>query len=397
MKHGVLVVFMAVMLHEPAAASAPPPSSDNSDSISFQLALQYLWDYGLVEGAGDATDTTSNRLLFRRLRPVIKGKMLAEKFSYLLHLNLLPGSLELMDLWVDYRFFDWANVRMGQMKIPFTRYRLGSFKDLPVVDWSKPTHYFGAERQQGLMLHNGIGRPPVWEYQLGLFTGVNARASNGMGMAKVYGESVRSPSLLNDPDPALWAQMHSEIVAHLAWNPGGIDVRKPADFEGGDLRAAFGLSAAWDLDPHPQRDMRLRVAPEAEIKFHGFTAIAVAYLGFVDTLTSGEDLVLGLAGTVLQVSYLYQQRYQWGLRYTQVATLAKLLDDAREYALLRGDLSSLDPDNLLQAEHELNLGFTWFLYGTTIRWQNDVGCRWHQFQQQTRRDYLLRSQLQLVF
>ena len=59
MKHGVLVIFMAVMLHEPAAASAPPPSSDNSDSISFHLALQYLWDYGLVEGAGDATDTTS--------------------------------------------------------------------------------------------------------------------------------------------------------------------------------------------------------------------------------------------------------------------------------------------------------------------------------------------------
>ncbi len=182
-------------------------SDDGANSMELHFAAQFQWEYLYAGSGGEHPYTSESKLKFRRVRPVLKGTLFSKDISWLLHLSIAPGALELMDLWLDYRLHQWLQVRMGQMKIPFTRYRLGSYKDLPVVDWSYPTKYFGAERQLGIMLHNNLKKPPRYEFQLGLFSGLNARAANGMGMEKVYLAPTPNPSDLVHPQPQ-YAQMH---------------------------------------------------------------------------------------------------------------------------------------------------------------------------------------------
>jgi hypothetical protein len=383
-------------------------SDDGESSIEFHLAVQFRWEYGYIEGAAGEDHSTLNRLVFRRIRPVIKGSLITGDLTYLLHLNLVPGSLELMDLWFDYRFHDQVRARVGQAKVPFTRYRINSFQDRPVVEWSWPTRYFGAERQWGVMLHNGVGKPPPIEYQVGIYTGVNARASNGIGMTFVYGDSLDSPSDLSDPDPGLVTDMHSELVFHVAYNHGGINVKNPTDFEGGAARFSAGMSAAWDLDPTPFEDMRLRLAPEVELKVHGFAATAIAYFGFTDLVFQASRYHLGLVGGLFQCSYLFLERFEIALRYTNISILEDLRTDARSRAEAKILSAGSTPDaeavynryrytGHLMSEHEVNLGFNWYWFGTTFKWQVDVGLLVHELEEEILYDVQLRTQIQLAF
>lgn len=403
------VLVLAILVPRPSAAQVERPdfwlgSGDGGSWISFHLALQFRWEY-LYEDTG-AGRATRNDIFFRRIRPVIKGSLLSEDLTYRMHLNLVPGSLELMDLWFGYRFIPQLRVMAGQMKIPYTRYRLNSFMDRPVVEWSHPTRYLGAERQLGVMVHNGVGRPPALEYQLGLFTGVNARAANGMGMPEAYAESVGSPSSLTDP--AGMDDMHSEVVGHLAYNFGGIDVRRPADLEGGPPRFSVGLSGAWDLRPAPRRDLRLRIAPEASFKAWGLSLDLVFHLGWFDQAAGSGRYLLGMTAGVAQASYVFRERYEVALRYTFVHLLQALRDDSRAYAASRiesaGDASDLArlydqyrEVGLLQTVHEANLGVNVYLFGPTVKWQVDLGLLAYDRAEDVRYDCQLRTQMQLSF
>ncbi len=407
----IIACLLASLSFQPARADQPElvvVSDDGDSSISFHLALQLRWEYAYIEGRPGGDHYTQNRISFRRLRPVISGNILTADLSYLLHLSLSPGALELMDLWLDYRFHPTYRLRVGQMKVPFTRYRLGSFKDRPVLDWSGPTRYFGAERQVGLLVHNGVGHPGVFEYQLGFFTGVNARAASGIGMSLAYAEPISSPSSLVDPDGRLFSEMHTEIVAHLAWNASGVDTRRPTDFEGGPARFSLGLSAAWDLDPTPREDMHLRLAPEAVFKAHGFSAWAVFVAGFGDHVMDADRYAPALVGAVLQAGYLFFGSYEICLRYTLIDFFDGLRDDARAYAaaevLSAGDPAEIDElgkrferVGKVLREHEVNLGFNWYLMGRTLKWQVDAGLLVTEQADGTRSDIRLRTQIQLAF
>jgi hypothetical protein len=405
------VCIPALLLLGSAKADQPElivVSDDGDSSISFHLALQLRWEYAYNESNQGGDHYTQNRIYFRRLRPVINGNILTSDLSYLLHLSVAPGALELMDLWLDYRFHPSYRLRVGQMKIPFTRYRLNSFKDLALLDWAGPTRYFGAERQVGLLVHNGLGNPGAFEYQFGIFTGVNARAANGIGMSLAYAEPIYSPSSLVDPDGRLFSEMHTEIAAHLAWNASGIDTRRPTDFEGGPARFSVGLSVAWDLDPTPREDMRLRLAPEAVFKVYGFSAWAVLMAGLSDHLMDGKRYAPAFLGTILQASYLFFETYEIGLRYSLIDYLAGLRDDAGAYAAAVV-LSASDPaevDELgrrfsltgkIIREHEVDLGFNWYLMGRTLKWQVDAGLLVYEQLDGSRSDIRLRTQIQLAF
>jgi hypothetical protein len=402
-------LILGLLVPRPSLAQTEKPnlwlaSGDGSSWISFHLALQFRWEYLYKDtGAGRASD---NRIRFARIRPVVKGSLFAEDLTYLMHINLTPGLLELMDLWFDYRFSSHLRIKTGQMKIPFTRYRLNSFADRPVLDWSQPTRYFGAERQVGIMLHNGRSDMPAIEYELGLYTGINMRAANGVGMSKVYAEPALNPSSL--VDPAGSENMHSEAVGHIAYNFGGINVRRSADLEGGPPRFSVGLSGAWDLHPTPRQDLRLRIAPEASFRAYGFALDLVFHLGWFDQTTGSNGCVLGMTAGVAQASYVFSERYEIALRYTFVHLLADLRDDARAYAVSRiesaGDAAELArlydryrEVGLLQTVHETNLGLNIYRFGPAVKWQVDLGLLVYDRTDDVRYDFQLRTQMQLSF
>ena len=392
-----------------AAESSPAltiSSKDGKSALSFHLTTQFRWEYAFIDRGASHGRTTDSNFLFRRLRPVIKGRLLTRKVTYLMHLNVVPGALELMDLWMDFQFLYQLRMRIGQMKVPFTRYRLNSFKDRPVLDWSNPTRYFGAERQIGVMFHNGLGHPPIIEYQLGIYTGVNARASNGIGIPLIYGASIPNNSNLASPDSL--DNMHAELALHLAFNPCGINIKRPSDLEGGPFRYAIGISLAWDFKPTPMQDMRLRFAPEILLKAHHFSFSGVFLLGLSDRLAGGGSYKPGVLGGVAQVSYLFAKRYELAFRYTVVHILSGLGNDARQQADARiarasaqGEKDALTAQyvdvGLLRTEHELNLGFNIYILGTNLKWQIDGGLLIHSRKDGNRYDVLLRTQVQLAF
>ncbi len=379
-------------------------SSDGQSSLRVGLAAQLRYEVKRPDPASGDEDVLYG-FVFRRVRPVISGRLLGEELTYLLHLNLVPGATELMDLYVDYAVTPAARLRLGQYKVPFTRHRINSFQDRVMLEWSYETRYFGAERQLGLMVHNDQNNPPAFEYQVGLFGGDNVRASNGIGVPLTYGVTPPNVSDLDDPDPL--PTMHGELVGHVALNHGGINVRRPSDLEGGPLRWSVGLSAALDFAPVERLDHRLRLAPELWLKTHGYALVLVGYLGLCDEVAGTDVFVPGMAGAMISGSYLFAQRYEIGLRYTTVRLFAALRDDARADADARiadesGDAAvelatRLQGIGELIAEHEANVGLNVYLFGTTLKWQTDLGLLLHQRRSSNRYDLVARTQLALAF
>ncbi len=377
-------------------------SRDGNWSLRPGLAVQLRFTLtSLAEpGAGDPPDSYVEA---RRIRPTLSGALFNKDLRYKLHLSTAPGAVELMDWYLDHRFGADLRARVGQFKIPFTRYRMASYQHLTLTDWAITSKYFGAERQMGLCLHNGYGAPGApLSYEVGVFTGTNARAAHGIGPARVYGETPANPSDLIDPAPR--ASLHPELVAHLAYNHEGIDPRQDTDFAGGDLRFSAGLSAAWDLDPVVTKDLALRLAPELLIKYGGASLFGVFYLGFDRASGVDADVTdqqLAMLGGLVQASYLFAGQLEVSARWSMVHVDARLLTAARTRAAVTNLQSpgAVNPRaGTLQREEERGVGFNVYLIGTSLKWQTDL--TWllaGRVDGTTRHQLRLRTQLHLAF
>ncbi len=399
----------------PAAAPALPNkigpfvlrTADGGSSLQPGFTLQLQVREVSKDQGQDLARLNEATFIARRIRPTLGGTLLTADLSYYLHLSTAPGSLELMDAYLDYQLLRHLRLRGGQFKVPFTRYRIQSFKNLTLVDWSINTKWFGAERQMGLALHNGYEKPPAWAYELGVFTGANARASHEKGLAGLYGEALPNPSDLTDPAPP--PGVHPELVTHLSYNPGGIDVSTDTDGEGGGLRGSGGLSAAWDLAPTAAIDMPLRLAAELLLKLRGASLAAAFYLGlFAPAATPEDPAALGLLGVQLQASYLLCSRVELAARYARVDVRGALRRDAQARAAARVAAAADEAARAalekqyaaagqLQDEQELTVGANLYLVGRSLKWQNDLTLLFSERPGATRLDLTFRSQVQLAF
>jgi len=422
----ILTVLLAAPAHAAADPAPAPPEpepgltwpdkigpfsiSDKSGrfSVAVGLAAQIMVK---VKSSGSGSDRDTDATIFmRRIRPTLKGTALSKDLKWYLHLSTAPGALEFMDFYLDYTFNPLLRLRVGDCKVPFTRYRIQSFKHLTLVDWSVVTRYFGAERQYGVTLHSGFEKPGALEYALGIYTGENARGSHAVGLGGIYGEPKTNPSDMTDPQPP--ASFHPEIVARFAYNHGGIDIGTDSDFAGGGPRVSAGMSLAWDTRPTHYHDLALRLAPEVLFKAGGFSMSALGYLGFVPPVGSDSGVEtprLGLAGALAQVSYVFLGRLELAARYSAVVMMETLREEARERA---DGLVAAETDKdkaaalakqyknagLTEAEHEVTVGFNVYIIGRNLKWQNDLTYKASpRTNLDTRHDIQFRTQLGLAF
>jgi len=353
----------------------------------------------------DAEGQLDGNATVRRLRLGFTAHLLDDRIGARLQINVWPSSLELLDAYLDFRVTRTVRLRVGQQKIPFTRYRQGSFTALPLVDWAIVGKYFGAERQLGVGLAwEGDGGFTV---DAGVFQGPNRRASFATELTRLYGESPTDASNLASPGPA--GDYHPELVARAGHHSEDFGAMRLSEPEGGGLRHAVDVGVTGDLQPQTTEDLALRFAAEALLKYEHFAFQGIWFQTGFHPTTGG--VALGTYGLLYEGSYRIDRHLEVSLRYAQTWVPAALRHDARARADGR-IASATTPEEMdsLAAQYasvgqklgdiEAGVGFNVYFVGDSLKWQTDL--RWLRTRVSEGAganldDAVVRTQLQLTF
>ena len=386
-----------------SGALGPFEVSDPNDSVKLQLQLasQLLSVWESEDSGANGDRETSLVMKVRRIRPTLRLTLPDYRTSFKLHLSLAPGSVELMDFCFDATLSKHLRIRVGQYKIPFTRYRIQSFQRLTFVDWSLVTKYFGGERQMGFSVHNGYEKPLKFGYVLGVFNGVNARSSHTTRLASLFGEKIVNRSDLTKSTSA--AEFHPEVVGHLSYNSTGMDARSDTDPERGPLRYCLASSVAWDFDPEIYEETALRIAQEFLIKYRGWSLMGAGYAGFM-AVDNSQRTRLAFSGGLVQSAYRMSERVEVSARYAVVDIESTVANAAynRAQTIIAGTtdtdvIAQYKNAGLLRAEQEGTIGINVYLDSHNLKWQNDFGFTTSERRDEDLTDFTVRSQIQLAF
>ncbi len=316
---------------------------------------------------------------FRRIRTGINASLLNDKITVLMQLNLVPGSLELMDAYIDGAIHPQLIVRAGQFTTPFTRYRQMSYQRQSFVDWPIVTRAFGAERQLGIALHNGYRTLARFSYAIGVFHGQNARRSHGVGIADMYGVELGNPSAL--ANPMRYSRIHPEIVARAGYASHGDEAVQDADEKRTGLRGLGMASFAWDTGPVYGQDAFMRASLEGLVKFRGLSGMLIGYLSTAK-LSDGRH-VLALAGGIAQLSYRLPWPVEIAFRYALVNATPQARADAYAHAQELLAQATTETETAVAThmaqlaglrihDQEATLGVNFFLMSHTLKIQADA-------------------------
>lgn len=273
----VAAILVAIQLSSTSSLNAqtPPPqpiveaglgrgitvrSSDDKSSMNVRARIQ-LRATALGEPDDEREDTTE--IAIRRMRLVFQGNADGPRLTYYVQLSFSNLDTEpdlrlpLRDAYVTWVPHRDVSVRVGQMKVPFSRQRVTSSSALGMVDRSIVVSELNLDRDVGMQLFSkdlfGIGR---LGYAVGLFGG---EGRNRLG---------RAAGLL--------------YTARLeAWPLGAFD-----DYVEGDakrspaLRVAFGGNVGYNANtnrprstvgtPYPAGDFDYtNASADAVLKTHG--------------------------------------------------------------------------------------------------------------------------------
>ena len=159
-----------------------------------------------------------------------------------------------MDFYLDYAAHPEARIRVGQSKIPFTRYRIQSFKNLQFVDWAITTKYFGAERQAGSRCTTATKSPGGSSTRRGSTPESTPGRPTRGGSRFSPARTIENPSDLVDGSAI--DEFHPAVALHLAYNHAGIVTSYDTDFAGGGFRFMAGVSGVWTPTRYRTRTRR---------------------------------------------------------------------------------------------------------------------------------------------
>jgi len=408
----IIISFLGLLLFA-VPGSAVSAGSSSSSAIQPGITVQLMYNYFEKDQGEDVHPEYSSDIRWRRIRPTLKGYILDGDLSFYLHGNTTPGTIELLDSYVDYKVVPVFRVRAGQYKIPFTRFRINSYKELLVTDWSICSTYFGAERQMGISLHNGYEKPMPIEYELGLFTGQNARKSHGVGLTKVSGEAVSNPSDLVEPGETM-DQFHPAVALHLAYNYNDIMLSYTTDFEKTGPRFSIGASGVWDANPRAYRDFSLRLAPEFMFKAYGIGLSGTYYMGYYEPESEMNETNLAMTGGMIGGSYLIGKWVEISAQYSYVGTSENLRKDSVDHATAILEAAAADQEigeddfdalskqygkaGNVRAERETIFGINIYMIGRNLKLQNDISYLQHiDYKEDELNDLRFRTQLQFAY
>lgn len=367
------------------------------DSLSLGLATQLRGGAEREVLGPYQPQRADGGITINRLRLVIGSRFLDGRVRSSVQLNFAPGALELIDVWFLYAPLPKLALRVGQFKVPYTRYRAQSFAALSLVDWSPVTRMFGSERQIGLEFLNPAPDDLSWEFAAGVFAGTNVRASHGVGLVEEYGEApVNRSDLTSYRVPSAF---HPELVGRVAKNFGAIDTAANTDLRGGPFRSSLGLSGAWDIRPVAQEDLTGRIALEWLAKVRHVHLNAVGHVAWF-----GGAADVGPWGALGEVGYRFHRRWELTSRYSWVWIGRRLREDARAHAedAIR---EATEPDVLAQyalvgrvrSRNELATAASMYVVGHSLKAQLEAAWQGDDTELGWKQRIVVRAQLQFQF
>jgi len=347
---------IAIALVPGLHAQAPPPVVDVGlgrgltirsidDSASLNIRARIQTRATVVDNPRDTVPDTSEALI-RRARLVFQGNALGPAFTYYVQLsfanldNEADLRLPLRDAYVTWTGRSGLNLRVGQMKVPFSRQRVVSSSALQMVDRSIVVSELNLDRDVGVQLFSRrfLGTDRLG-YAVGVFGG---EGRNRLG---------RRAGLL--------------YTARLeAWPLGAFD-----DLVEGDLK----------------RDRRLRAALAASVGFNQNTNRPRSTIGApfpsgdVDYTHAGVDVHLKWRGASIMAEYMYRGAPQavdaavprpgWGAFVQGGYMVTTRTELTSRYSHLAP--SGAAPDPTVRVGDEVGGGVGYYLHGHDLKIQGD--------------------------
>jgi hypothetical protein len=375
---------------------------DSNDWVGVGFAVQMEFDSSQQFAGGGATKSSTETLEFRRIRATLSSSFIDGRISTRFQINMTPSAFELIDMWFAFTRLKSATLRMGQFKIPYDRYRAQSFAALSFIDWAPTTRMFGSERQIGVEVLAKGGFLDL-EYAGGIFTGVNARAAQAVGITEVYGLVPANPSAFGDG--SVVKEFHPALVARVAKNFGPINTDTNSDVTGEkELRHSIGAGVAWDARPTPTQDLGLRLSAEWLGKIRHIDINVISYLAWYAPWQGGK-ILFGPLGFMAEVGYRFTPMWELAIRYSTTYLTPWLRSDARSFG--EAQIANASDPDAAQAQFgqngnqitndELALAGTSHIFGNSLKVVAQAAWESQLWAQGRRNGLALNLQLQFLF
>jgi hypothetical protein len=368
--------------------------------IGFAAQMEFEYDQQFA-GAGVQKDS-SETLEFRRIRTTLSSSFIEGRIHSRFQINLTPRAFELIDMWFSFTRFKFASLRVGQFKIPYDRYRAQSFAALSLIDWAPTTRMFGSERQIGAEMLASGGFLDL-EYAVGIFSGVNARASHGVAINEVYGNTPNNPS--NFGSGEVVTSFHPELVGRVAKNFGQINTDTNSDVTGSEkLRHSVGTGIAWDARPVATQDLGLRLSTEWLGKISHLHINVISYLAWYKPWQGGK-MLFGPIGFMAETGYRFSLMWELALRYSITYLTPWLRSDSRSYGAFQID-NAADQASAIQqfgengeqtTDNQLAIAGTSHIIGNSLKVVAEAAWVAQRWEAGRRNGFAFDLQLQFLF
>lgn len=347
-----LLAPAVLLLSAGAAGSAPPKTLDGLTlgstggqySMKVQPLLQLQHQARLVPEGED-----QNSFAVKRAQLRFSGHAFLPEVRYKIMLSLAGTNggptVDLRDAWIDLRFSDYAQVKIGQFLLYDVENLVPTWA-LQMVDRSSVYYEFGMERELGIDIH-GRALSNHLEYNLFMVNG--------------YGRN----RLSKNSSLRFGARLVVNVLGHHGYMVSDIG-------HSAEPHLAIGLAAIWDPKYADTQDQTLwRPTADIAFRWQGFSALAAGYF-VINTDRDAYD-----AGVVGQLGYfVWPSRLELALRYARIMN-----HGARGAAGNSGGQVGA-------------VGLTWFVFGHSLAAQLEYAAATpgHTFE---RLEHRITTQLQL--
>ncbi len=350
----------AVAVAQPAPAAPPAVeaglgrgitvrSADDRASMTIRARIQTRATVADTEP--DETPATSE-VLVRRARLVLLGNAAGPAFTYYVQLsfanldNEADLRLPLRDAYVTWSGRRDLNVRVGQMKVPFSRQRVVSSAALQMVDRSIVVSELNLDRDVGIQVFSkdllGVGR---LGYAVGLFGG---EGRNRVG---------RTAGLL--------------YTARLeAWPLGPFDDYVEADVLRLDrVRLALGVSAGYNQHTNRPRSTIGTPYPTGDVDYRHVAAdLTLKWRGWSVTSEMMHRQASGTVSPAMAGGAPLAARSGWGAYLQGGRVVATRWEVTGRFSHLVPDRGT---DPTFTRAREMGAGVSYYLHGHDLKVQGD--------------------------